>query len=118
MAYEEHTWETGEIITAEKLNHMESGIGSFYVTFTVTEEGDLLSATYNDILNALNAGKTVALSYTDSPANYIMYLAEYGYEDGTYSVGFLNIRTLTNKYFEADDADTNLIAMGDSPDAD
>lgn len=26
MAYEKHTWETGEVITAEKLNHIEEGI--------------------------------------------------------------------------------------------
>ena len=28
MAYEKHTWENGELITAEKLNHMEDGIES------------------------------------------------------------------------------------------
>lgn len=26
MAYEKQTWETGELITADKLNHMEDGI--------------------------------------------------------------------------------------------
>lgn len=26
MAYEKHSWETGEVITAEKLNHVEEGI--------------------------------------------------------------------------------------------
>ncbi len=26
MSYEKHTWETGEVITAEKLNYMENGI--------------------------------------------------------------------------------------------
>lgn len=26
MAYDKHTWETGEVITAEKLNNMENGI--------------------------------------------------------------------------------------------
>ena len=26
MAYEKHTWETGEVITAEKLNNLENGI--------------------------------------------------------------------------------------------
>lgn len=28
MAYEKHTWENGELITAEKLNHIEGGIES------------------------------------------------------------------------------------------
>ena len=26
MAYEKHTWETGETITAEKLNNLEDGV--------------------------------------------------------------------------------------------
>lgn len=26
MAYKKHTWETGEVITAEKLNHIEEGV--------------------------------------------------------------------------------------------
>ena len=26
MSYEKHTWETGEIITAENLNHLENGV--------------------------------------------------------------------------------------------
>lgn len=28
MAYEKQTWECGETITAEKLNHMEDGIAN------------------------------------------------------------------------------------------
>lgn len=28
MAYEKQTWECGETITADKLNHMEEGISS------------------------------------------------------------------------------------------
>lgn len=28
MAYTKHTWETGEVITAENLNHIEDGLAS------------------------------------------------------------------------------------------
>ena len=40
MAYEKQTWTTGEVITQEKLNHMEDGIanaGGFECSETVTE---------------------------------------------------------------------------------
>lgn len=30
MDYEKHVWVVGEVITAEKLNHMEDGIASLY----------------------------------------------------------------------------------------
>lgn len=28
MAYEKQTWQTGDVITADKLNHIEDGIAS------------------------------------------------------------------------------------------
>lgn len=37
MAYEKQTWTTGEVITQEKLNHMEQGIEDAYELPTVTE---------------------------------------------------------------------------------
>ena len=43
MAYEKQTWANGDLITAEKLNHMEDGIaqgggGVLTVNVTVTED--------------------------------------------------------------------------------
>ena len=40
MAYEKQTWATGDVITANKLNHMEDGIagGSFDLEFSITGE--------------------------------------------------------------------------------
>lgn len=37
MAYEKQTWTTGEVITQEKLNHMEDGIENAYEIPAVTE---------------------------------------------------------------------------------
>lgn len=37
MAYEKQTWTTGEVITQEKLNHMEDGIANAYELPAVTE---------------------------------------------------------------------------------
>lgn len=34
MAYEKHEWQTGEVITADKLNHMEDGISPDFVINT------------------------------------------------------------------------------------
>ena len=35
MSYEKHTWETGETITAEKLNNLENGAEAFSKTFPI-----------------------------------------------------------------------------------
>lgn len=45
MAYVKNTWETGDVITAEKLNHMEDGIagGSEFKIYNM-----VVNATYNE----------------------------------------------------------------------
>ena len=40
MAYTKTTWSTGDVITADKLNHIEDGIaGGYDIVFTITEDG-------------------------------------------------------------------------------
>lgn len=45
MAYTKTTWETGDVITAELLNHAEQGIENAFIAPTVTseDEGDILT---------------------------------------------------------------------------
>lgn len=38
MAYEKQTWQTGDIITAEKLNHLEGGVQNAFSPYVVTFE--------------------------------------------------------------------------------
>lgn len=62
MSYEKQTWVTGETITADKLNHMEDGIGSdgnFVPTFTVKNGGTTITCdkTYEEVLAAITANK-------------------------------------------------------------
>lgn len=78
MSYEKQTWTTGEVITQEKLNHMEDGIAEangkstsaniLIVTFTtVTIDGSRTSycdKTYEEILNAINNGDIVIGRYS------------------------------------------------------
>ena len=71
MSYTPTEWATGDIVTAEKLNNMESGIsaasasgGGLLVTITVTQSGGELavsnvSETVNDICVAASAGTLV-----------------------------------------------------------
>ena len=67
MAYERQTWECGETITAEKLNHMEEGISSasgggtaLLATITIGEESELsIDKTYEEMANALINGNPI-----------------------------------------------------------
>lgn len=71
MAYTKQTWETGDIVTAEKLNHIENGVfnsaGVVYIPVVKTETsvpgGETTTYTYSsdysydDIAEAVAAGR-------------------------------------------------------------
>lgn len=72
MAYIKTTWQNGDIITAEKLNHIETGIESvesgggsgesFVVIVNLDSDGTATSDTeWENIVEAYNAGKTIWL---------------------------------------------------------
>lgn len=107
MAYEPKTWETGEVITATALNHIENAIGALYVTATIADTTATLSASYNDIIDALNAGKTVALVVSGVGTAYT-YLSVHGEDNGVYYARFGSGDA--SPVFTASDADTPLTA--------
>ena len=69
MSYEKHTWETGELITADKLNHMEEGIegggGSgdsaiiVHAVYNETTETWLLDKTNEELYALFEEGKPI-----------------------------------------------------------
>lgn len=66
--YEKQTWVTGEVITKEKLNHMEDGIadsggGSFLVI--LDEDTGALDKTWKEIHDAFASGKYVPVISVD-----------------------------------------------------
>ena len=71
MSYTKQTWVTGDIITANKMNHMEDGIADAdggnqieYLHFQdPTATPHVLDKTYGEIKALLEAGKTLMLVY-------------------------------------------------------
>lgn len=98
MAYEKNIWATGDVVTAEKLNHMEEGIeaggsggGVFVVTFTAPTSGtniDSVDKTFDEVLSALKSGANVIarLTSTSGPDVY-MYCCRYSETSITFSAG-------------------------------
>ena len=66
MGYEKQTWNTGDIVTAEKLNHIESGIDGAYLEPEPPEPtpsgvqfiwaDDIGQYTFNSIRELINVG--------------------------------------------------------------
>lgn len=64
MAYTKHTWTTGEVITAGRLNNMEDGIadagnGGEVLVVGLQEDDVTLNKTWQEIFNAFMSGGCV-----------------------------------------------------------
>lgn len=92
MAYEKQTWKTGDIITEEKLNHMEDGIASVGVLivneyFDEFTEKQTLDKTWKEIYDALMNGIIVYLKCPDESSKYYIYaLRGLSFTDGYFAV--------------------------------
>ena len=100
MSYEKYTWETGEVITAVKLNNMEDGIDDKLIVTMLNNNTGELDASYADLLSAWNAKKQVLLfRQTTTPTGEVLHeslvLCNLYIQDSTYkavfgSVNFMN----------------------------
>ena len=98
MGYEKQTWAEGDVVTSEKLNHMEDGIASsiMVITATVTEsEGETkktLDKTWQEIFDKFSTGSRclIDMSYEGSTSfSPVMTMgsdSEYGYVVDVFNV--------------------------------
>ena len=87
MAYEKKTWETGEVITADALNHLEQGIADceqresnkFVISGTPNFQNSTLTIdkTFAEVDAAYKANKTLILESAGNggPDGYPVYMA-------------------------------------------
>lgn len=90
MSYTPHTWQTGETVTAEKLNALEQGVASgggggggfmlITVTYDETEDTFVADKTYAEIAAHLDSGGYCALVSSDELTHEYFNLCSY-YED-------------------------------------
>lgn len=93
MAYTPTNWQTGDVITAEKLNKMENGIAgsSLEVIFTVTTNDELVpNETFENVLAALTAGIPVTFK---TNAGMFLYLDQYE-EGDSETQGSIELHTI------------------------
>lgn len=98
MAYTPTEWETGDVITAEKLNKMESGIaansaGMIIPTFTpVSAVEASCDVSLSDLLNAITSGTGGLIAFLPIQGepvqilNLVAYNADSGSEYASYRV--------------------------------
>lgn len=118
MAYVKTNWQTGDVITAGKLNNMESGIeaaGRLDVNIIPEQGGtsEHLDKTYTEIVSA----NTVRFLDKSVPgATSIYTLAMYGENEGTYYILILSLENPQNlpTVYTAPSADGVLTKQGET----
>ena len=99
MAYEKQTWVTGEVITKEKLNHMEDGIAnSGGILFLNEDRTGVLDKTWNEINTALRNGQLVFVLETEETFVNLLFV-------GTVGIGMGNVYFLTVLGSDAESSD-------------
>ncbi len=70
MSYTPTEWETGQTITAEKLNKLEQGVADAGGGLVVTITDGVMNKTYNEIKQALQSGPVVCVAERDGALFY------------------------------------------------
>lgn len=88
MSYEKQTWQTGDVVTSAKLNHMEDGIaaggGALVVNVADVDEVRTCDKTAGEIYAACPA--VIFVSGTTEYMS-VLPLASYGFGDSGYTFG-------------------------------
>lgn len=92
MAYTKNTWKTGDIVSSQKLNHMEGGIAGAYEVMVINDTDGTLDKTWQEIYDAMVAGTFCVVKKVEQKIgntyarNYPVVEAVNNEMDGTYNV--------------------------------
>ena len=93
MSYEKHEWVNNEVITAEKLNHMEDGIADggsadFVIAFSGSNAtfDPAADRTWSETVAAYTSGKRIRCKYIDADSGELELTTQLQFTDGNLSV--------------------------------
>lgn len=116
MSYIPTEWQTGDIVTAEKLNKLEEGVasgggggGGLLVTMTFGEGGDTatLNKNYNEIRAAVLAGivpSVIEIDEYESTEYLTLGIIDFVSHSFDYRVGVVDMTSNTERAFVSDTA--------------
>lgn len=111
MAYNKTVWQTGDTITAEKLNNIENGIAGTVLVVNYSEDPNIpnkfvFDKTWQEIYDVFSAGGLVTVGYSFNDGGYEGVnrnpVVEVYSGEGTYAVGYRENRI---SYANTDSAD-------------
>lgn len=119
MSYTKQTWVDGDLITAEKLNHIEDGVKQasdhplMVKALSSTDGVENPTHTYEEMLEAYNSGRYIVLKLLMMPEEYgkqAEFLPLASYYDGsnvfTFSLLVLNGNVVKSQKVTCDSSNT------------
>lgn len=102
MAYTPTEWQTGDVVTAEKLNKIEGGIeecssntssvsGLVETSIDTQEDVMTINKSFNDLVAITQAGVLPFFSMLEDSESYYGYLSALKYEDDMYMAEFIQL---------------------------
>ena len=83
MAYEPTVWQTGDVVTAEKMNKLEQGVasgGSGMMIVHISQQG-VMDKTWHEIDTAIGAGKLIYTYDAPSGNGAALYFIDHPFLD-------------------------------------
>lgn len=98
MAYEPTVWESGDVITSQKLNKLERGVANnvLYATITETEQYSTIDKTWREICEAPLCVASVTGEYNGEPYKTVYICFSAYYQDGNYNIHLMSANMLSN----------------------
>lgn len=112
MSYVKTVWETGDVITAEKLNNLENGVeavGSGVLSVGVNEDGETLKSKWQEIYDAMSSGKScfITIVFPEFIGTGVSHQQIFGayVDDGSYLIYSYDPDEGSKKTYITDSAD-------------
>lgn len=96
MSYDKQTWQTGDVVTSAKLNHMEDGIaagGGGVLVVNVDDETGTLDKTWQEIADA----KYAVLAFEEDGRTDIRPLWWFQRDGANYKVAFVQFTPMLSE---------------------
>lgn len=108
MSYTKQTWATGDVITADKMNHMEDGIaeGGGFLAVEMDVDSQSLVAVLNKTWNEIAEASLAVTKDNSGGIISFLYAGNCSSSEGVYEVSFINLEGIENPMiFYTDSAD-------------
>lgn len=106
MSYTPTNWQTGDIVSSQKLNKLEDGVRDAYEVMVINNTNDVLDKTWQEIYDAANRGRVCLIRNAAPTSIAFSYINEVASEASeTPPLVKYYVSTIDDSVYETDTSD-------------